>query len=570
MLLFAAILTYVVSTSGDVQSWWTKSQTKNQVQANELETLIREGEDRRKALVTELEQAGQAAQTATVSQLNKEIKKVDDDLARLTDAQPGRLDRMLAKTTFDMTAIREEQERLLQVAFLERKRSGLLQALKAAQDYEAALAVQTKTNSKVAAQTRKLVADRDKKKKLWEAAKAACTSAEQKLKNFDNDWLSRNLDRIPFLNQRVVLEQNRKKKCDDEKTAHSEYESAQELANRRTAASEIVQRTGAWVKNELPDVLEASKNKLAEEQYQASNTISAKARWAWQHYEGNKLLRCALIALILITLSPYIIRLFLWFVLAPIAMRRPSIRLQMPEETGSSIPPAAPSTTSVAVRLQSDEELLVRQDYLQTSSIGGPKDTQWFLDWKKPITSFATGLRFLTRIRGDDETITISATKDGLAEVTILELPDDTACVLQPHAIAAVVQPIGRPLRITPHWRFTSLNAWLTLQFRYLVFYGPARIILKGGRGVRIEAAERGRIFGQDQLVGFSADLAYSVTRTETFWPYFLGREQLLKDRVTAGSGVLIVEEAPFTARNGEVPRGLEGIIDAGMKAFGM
>jgi hypothetical protein len=125
-------------------------------------------------------------------------------------------------------------------------------------------------------------------------------------------------------------------------------------------------------------------------------------------------------------------------------------------------------------------------------------------------------------------------------------------------------------LRITSHWRLGSLNAWLTLQLRYLVFHGPVRLVLKGGRGVRVEAAEQGRVFGQDQLVGFSADLSYSVTRNETFWPYFLGREQLFKDRVMVGDGVLIVEEAPFTARRGEVRRGLEGLIDAGMKAFGM
>ena len=77
------------------------------------------------------------------------------------------------------------------------------------------------------------------------------------------------------------------------------------------------------------------------------------------------------------------------------------------------------------------------------------------------------------------------------------------------------------------------------MQLRYVVFHGPARLVVKGGRGVRVERAERGRIFGQDQLVGFSTDFAYSVTRTETFWPYFLGREQLLKDRVADGVGVL-------------------------------
>lgn len=160
--------------------------------------------------------------------------------------------------------------------------------------------------------------------------------------------------------------------------------------------------------------------------------------------------------------------------------------------------------------------------------------------------------------------------RDALAEVTIVTLPEGTACVLHPRALAAVAQPISRPLRVSTHWRLGSLNAWLTLQLRYVVFHGPARLVVKGGRGVRVERAETGRIFGQDQLVGFTADLAYSVTRTETFWPYLLGREQLLKDRVEAGEGILIVEEAPLSARTGELRRGLEGMIDAGMKVFGM
>lgn len=281
-------------------------------------------------------------------------------------------------------------------------------------------------------------------------------------------------------------------------------------------------------------------------------------------------LRIAAIALALIIATPFLIRLFCYFVLAPLAMRRASIRVRVPGDRGVTIAPTAPSTTSVAVRLAPGEELLVRQDYLQTSSYSGTKRTQWFLDWTKPFTSAATGLIFLTRIRGEGETTTISATRDGLAEVTIMTLPEGASCVLQPRALAAVVHPIGRPLRITRHWRLGSLNAWLTLQLRYLVFHGPARLVLKGGRGVRVEAATGGRIFGQDQLVGFSTDLAYSVTRAETFLPYFVGRESLLKDRVLGGGGVLIIEEAPFSTREGKVRRGVEGMIDAGMKVFGM
>lgn len=301
-----------------------------------------------------------------------------------------------------------------------------------------------------------------------------------------------------------------------------------------------------------------------------SRSAVERARtWA----KTNKLadaIRLAAITLVFIILSPFLIRLFCYYVLAPIAMRRPNIRLWVPGGAEAAIPPADRSATSVAVRLAEGEEVLVRQDYLQTTSLAATKSTQWFLDWRHPITSSVTGLTFLTRIRGAGEVTTVSAVRDPFAELTIVTLPDGAACVLHPRALAAVAQPTARPLRVATQWRLTSLNAWLTLQLRYIVFHGPARLVIKGGRGVRVERAEQGRIFGQDQLVGFSADLSYAVTRTETFWPYLLGRESLLKDRVAAGSGVLIVEEAPLTSRNGRARRGIEGLIDAGMKVFGM
>ena len=340
-----------------------------------------------------------------------------------------------------------------------------------------------------------------------------------------------------------------------------------DAANRRTkdafaraaASTEMIREAGVAL------VKDAERARI-----EFSGSLPEKLRvWA-ERSKLTKILRTAALALAIVIAMPFLIRLFCFSVLAPIAMRRPAIRLTVPQRAAITVPPAAPSTTSVAVRLEPGEELLVRQDYLQTSSHTGAKETQWWLDWKKPITSIATGLTFLTRIRGEGEVTTVSAVRDGFAEVTILTLPEGAACVLQPRALAAVVQPIRCRLRITRHWRLGSLNAWLTLQLRYLVFHGPARLVLKGGRGVRVEAAQQGRVFGQDQLVGFSADLAYSVTRAETFWPYFLGREQLLKDRVTGGEGILIVEEAPLTARHGEVRGGIEGLIDAGMKVFGM
>ena len=285
----------------------------------------------------------------------------------------------------------------------------------------------------------------------------------------------------------------------------------------------------------------------------------------------NSILLSAFYVLIGIILMPFFIRTMFYFVLAPIAERRASINISVPNSGIVPIPLADASRVSLSVILKKNEELLVRQDYLQTSSLGGKKQTRWMLDYRHFFSSLASGLVFLTRIQGEGETTTVSAVRDPFAELTEVILPQGAACVLHPRALVAVVHPTGQPIQITSHWRLFALNAWLTMQLRFLVFHGPGRLIVKGGRGIRVERAERGRIFGQDQLVGFSADLAYSVTRAETFAPYLFGREQLYKDKVEQGSGILIIEEAPQSSREGGgVRQGLEGVFDAGMKAFGV
>lgn len=274
--------------------------------------------------------------------------------------------------------------------------------------------------------------------------------------------------------------------------------------------------------------------------------------------------------LLAIVLTPLAIRTLFYWVLAPLAMLQKPIQLL--ENAAPIPPPTERSAVSKPVSLKAGEELLVRQGFEQTVSLAGAKATQWLLDSRHPLSSLVSGLYFLTRIRGaPGDVVTVSATQDPFAEVALLTLPAGAAAVLQPRAIAGVVQPIATPLRITSHWRLGTLNAWLTWQLRFLVFHGPAEVILTGGRGVRIEPALAGRSIGQDQLIGFSAGIAYSTGRTETFIPYLFGREPLLKDRIAAGSGVLIAEEAPMAgrARKG-IRHGLEGATDALLKVFGI
>ncbi len=362
--------------------------------------------------------------------------------------------------------------------------------------------------------------------------------------------------------------------CSAAREAVAHHNRLARTSREATAARERANAALTKVQVDLATQLGAWQLKLAADAQRARTEWSGKwSEWMrlWLERLGiTPILIAAAWALLAIVMTPYAIRLIFFHLLAPIAERRAAIRLRVPGDGSAAIALPGPSTTSVAIRLEPGEELLVRQDFLQSTSRGGIKTTRWLLDYRHPLSSLVSGLSFLTRIRGDGEMTTISAVHDPFAETVIFALPADASCVLQPRALAAVAQPIGRSLRIRSHWRLFSLNAWLTLQLRYLVFHGPARLVLKGGRGVRVERAEHGRIFGQDQLVGFSADLAYAVTRTETFWPYFLGREQLFKDRVEAGNGLLIVEESPLAGRKGEARHGLEGSIDAMLKLVGL
>ncbi|MBB3981557.1 hypothetical protein GGR44_001204 [Sphingobium fontiphilum] len=476
-------------------------------------------------------------------------------LRRQIDAAPPRWRLALEGSE---AVLRVEQLRL-QLAVAEQELVGLRAARKLVVSNGAALTA---------------AADKDRQARDLKRAKAQCSAATKKRQDYENRWRWKWRSWWENAEHRRIVA-NQRAQCD---TARSAEQTLKRLADAHKAADLTRYRMDEAYSRSITDAASAVRHADAGLRQDAQRaTTEWKGSWRaklriWSAQVGLRaLLWKAGVALLIITISPFLIRLFCYYGVAPIAMRRPAIRLNIPGGAGRAIPLTARSATSVGIRLEDDEELLVRQDYLQTSSHEGAKGTQWFLDWRHPITSIATGLSFLTRIRGVGQLTTVSAVRDPFAEVSVLTLPAGASCVLRPRALAAVAQPRGRPLRIVTHWRIASLSAWLTLQLRYVVFHGPARLVIKGGRGVRVELAEQGRIFEQDQLIGFSADLAYSVTRAETFWPYFLGRTSLFKDHIRAGEGVLVIEEAPLSAeRGGHARRGMEGLMDAVMKLFGM
>lgn len=420
----------------------------------------------------------------------------------------------------------------------------------------------------------RLVAFRDLNARAAEAdrLRPACRAAGDAIARFDRQWLGQRLWNRDDRERLVAARTDRcRRSAQADRTVRAEIAARREAIALQRQASAAYETSTTRLAGSLTLARVRLERQIRDDEATLRGSLFRRGLTFAERIDLAGKLKTAALILLGIVLMPYGVRLLFYFVLAPIAQRRASIRLRVPGGAGAAIALAAPSTTSVAMRLAQGEELLVRQDYLQSTPATGTARTRFVLDRRHPFTSLATGLTFLTRIRGDGEFTNVSAVRDPIAEVTVLTLPDGGACVLQPRALAAVAQPIGRLLRVTSHWRLFTLSAWLTLQLRYLVFHGPARLVVKGGRGVRVENATHGRVFGQHQLVGFSSDLAYSVTRTETFWPYFLGREPLLKDKVEQGGGVLIIEEAPMAGRRANGARsGLEGAVDAGMKLFGM
>jgi hypothetical protein len=271
-------------------------------------------------------------------------------------------------------------------------------------------------------------------------------------------------------------------------------------------------------------------------------------------------------------LLPLAIKTVFYYVLAPLAERRPAFIV---DPGASGLLDAAPgnrSAPSTVITLEEGEEMLIQPACIQSAAVTVRSGTRWLLDWESPFTCLAAGLFALTRIvSSKSAAIVVSPAQDPLAEIALLRLPQGSSMVFQPRALVGIVHRDGERLRMARQWRLGSLHAWLTLQLRYLVFRGPVTLIVKGCRGVRVDAIDQGRVISQSATLGFSANAAYATSRCQTFLPYLTGRAPLLNDRFDGDPGFCVYEEAlPSGAGKGIVGRGLEGVTDALLKVFGL
>ncbi len=424
------------------------------------------------------------------------------------------------------------------------------------------------------AATRAAVASAEGRRRLafrqWKSDCAGHTAAKTSRERFiaDNPILSR----VPVIGTRGQLDgidrivERWAQACD---RAHAAYQKAEaDVTEARRLPDSYLQGIASAklaVLGPLDELVAAKKAAVESAEQEVQRVLSSIRRTLLQAFG----------ILVLVTLAPVGIKAIWYWLLAPIVERRPPIRLRMGGAAGTGLQ-GEPSRCKISavsqdIVLDEGEELLVHPDYLQSSTSHSHKSTKWLLDVRFPFTSIAVGMVMLTRVRSTTrEPIVVSSRNDALSEVGVIMLHAGDALVLQPRSLVGVVQRSGSPIRIRRRWVF-GLSAWITLQFRYLVFEGPGRLLVQGCRGVRVEPAGSGRSIDQNATMGFSANLDYRPRRSETFSAYVMGVNGLFNDSFTGAPGYCVYEEMPYLGkRSGITGRGLEGITDGLLRVVGI
>lgn len=341
--------------------------------------------------------------------------------------------------------------------------------------------------------------------------------------------------------------------------------SREEAAGRLAASRRALEQAG-WER----EGLEAAWSRVNDEIAFLERGRSWFVRWiaaAWDKAKGY-----VIGGLAVVLLGPITWAALLYYGLAPLAARGVALRVGKPNTT--DVEPGI-SRPGLEVALPPGERVFVRGRFLQASDEDLARRTRFVLDWRFPFTSAACGLVELVELRhravGGERRVTLAGGDEGHVELSQVELPAGASLVLRPRFLAAVVLADQQRLQIRRHRRWLSWRAWVTGTVRHFEFAGPCRLVVAGGRGVRVERLESGaggagpaRRLNRDALIGFTPGLESRPARAETFWAYHRGRSRLFDD-VFSGRGVILVQEAPLeggpAARRRGGPAFREGLL---------
>jgi hypothetical protein len=286
--------------------------------------------------------------------------------------------------------------------------------------------------------------------------------------------------------------------------------------------------------------------------------------------EALAVLPQALLLLLSILLGPVGIKALAYWGIAPLASRRFGFTLA--KDSTGEIAVLAKNDRLQQIDLSAGEELLIAPVMRYRDSGNLDVKMGLLLDGKAPFTSIAAGMFNLSKYSAISPAYVGLNVKDSNNDkLCVILIPDGSSLVLQPRFLAGVVQTIERPIRITRHWRLFDPASWLTLQLRYMVFHGPAKLILKGCNGVQVDPVQEGTKINQASTIGFTANLHYSVSRSEPFFPYLGGKQELFDDHFSGSTGYFVHEVSPKPSKSTLLPgRGIEGILNSILKIFGI
>ncbi len=290
-----------------------------------------------------------------------------------------------------------------------------------------------------------------------------------------------------------------------------------------------------------------------------------QARLLTLRQEWRALRSRVLTIVLLVLLAPYIKRTLWYHVLLRVAERRPPIQLVPADAEGTAeVLSVEPSLT---IRTTADRPLLVRPTFV--TSHEGHEGHKWLYDWRYPFVSYAAGLVLLNRYtpgEEDEAQVLVADPLDGHPELMLVGLDEHPGVVLHPRHLVGVQGPVT----VRSVWRFASVHAWATLQFRYLLFGGSGALIVAGGGHVNGTEVGGGDVRTlQSRVLGFDSRLGYSTRRTGSFVQYLLGRAELIEDR-HAGDGILLTQTAlPATGRRSPVERFLDALLGGLGKVLG-
>lgn len=269
-------------------------------------------------------------------------------------------------------------------------------------------------------------------------------------------------------------------------------------------------------------------------------------------------------AALFILLLPFGIRTLWYFALMPLVERGSAVRLLDPAREG--VAEVEPSAAEVALVVEPGDELRARSSFVSRRE--GTPDTEWvYGGWSHPLTSILAGLTGLDRFRPTEGAWRVNLGDDDPdRQLLVLRLRDHPGFVLHPAHVVAIA---GRP-RLTRRWRW-GLHAWLTFQFRYLLFEGDGTVVLSGQGHLQGEpGGQTGAGIASARVLGFDGRLAYQTSRTRPFFPYLTGRRPLIEDTFAGGQLFVWGKVDPAGARKEPLQRLLAAVFGALEKALGI